>query len=384
MFSIFQTVGKVVMGRGCAAILGDEAKRLGAKKIGLIMDEGVAGTGVPKKLCASLDKAGLSWSLYDRAEIEPSVESAIRAGEWARDAGVDLLVGAGGGSSMDTAKAAALLARHAGPPSLYYGMEKAPEGCLPLILAPTTAGTGSEMTSVAVLTDYEANSKPGIVSRHLYARVALLDPELTIDLPPFYTAITGMDALVHAMESYVSRFATFLTDALNLRAMRMIVANIRRAFADGGDIGAREGMLFGAAASGMAFSNTQNGVIHALGMSFPPSHHVPHGLMMSICAPMGLAFNAKAAPEKIAKIAEILGCAPKGASIEAKAASASAGFQRLMEDLKIPQSLSERGIERSELEAAAGRAAAYKRLMDSNPASATPRELLDLLERFYS
>ena len=255
--------------------------------------------------------------------------------------------------------------------------------CMPTILIPTTAGTGSEMTSNAVLNDPITDSKQGTVSDYLYAKVVLLDPELTAGLPPFYTAITGLDALVHCIESYVSLHATPFTDALNLQAMRMISDNIRKVYANGGNMEAREQMLYGAAISGMGFSNTQNGIIHALGMSVPSEHHIPHGLMMAVCAPMGMSFNALAAPEKFAVIAEILGSAPAGASMREKAKSAAAGFVNLMDDLGIKQGLSNYGIRREELRGVAELGAAYKRLMDSNPRKGTADVLEKLLEQFY-
>ena len=152
----------------------------------------------------------------------------------------------GGGSALDSTKATALLATHEGPISRYFGLHKVPSPCLPTILIPTTAGTGSEMTSNAVLNDPEPHRKKGTVSAYLYARLVLLDPELTLGLPPFYTVITGLDALVHGIESFVNINATDFTDALNIRAMRMLVENIREAYANGGNLKAREQMLYGA------------------------------------------------------------------------------------------------------------------------------------------
>ncbi|WP_337618275.1 iron-containing alcohol dehydrogenase [Desulfovibrio sp.] len=289
----------------------------------------------------------------------------------------------GGGSALDSTKATALLATHEGPISRYFGLHKVPSPCLPTILIPTTAGTGSEMTSNAVLNDPETHSKMGTVSDYLYARLVLLDPELTLGLPPFYTVITGLDALVHGIESFVNINATDFTDALNIRAMRMLVENIREAYANGGNLKAREQMLYGAAMSGMAFSNTQNGIIHALGMSVPNEHHIPHGLMMAVCAPMGLTFNALAVPEKFAVIADILGSAPAGASVRDKARSAARGFMTLMDDLGIRQGLSHYGIQKDELRLIAEKAVAYKRLMDGNPRKGTADDLEKLLEEFF-
>lgn len=383
MFSSFQTVSRVVFGRGSAAELGNEVRKIGADKVGLITDPGLTKAGIHTALTDSLEKAGIAFAIYDKAELDPTPSSIEQAASWVKANGVELLLGVGGGSALDTTKATALLARHEGPLNRYFGLHKVPGPCMPSILVPTTAGTGSEMTSNAVLNDPITDSKQGIVSDYLYARVVLLDPELTVGLPPFYTAITGMDALVHSIESYVSEHATFLTDALNVQAIRMIAGNIRQAYANGHNMHAREQMLYGAATSGIAFSNTQNGLIHAIGMSFSHEHHIPHGLMMAICAPMGMSFNAMAAPEKFAVIADILGSAPAGAPLQVRAQSAAEGFAALMKDLDITPGLGAHGITREELRPVAEKGAAYKRLMDSNPRKATADELERLLERFY-
>ena len=204
MFSSFQTVERVVYGRGVAAKLGDEVLRLGCRTVAVITDKGLVDAGIHTPLMASLKGAGVEALLYDQAELDPTPASIEKAAAWVRQNKVELLVGLGGGSALDSTKATALLAVHEGPMSRYFGLHKVPSACMPTILIPTTAGTGSEMTSNAVLNDPITDSKQGTVSDYLYAKVVLLDPELTAGLPPFYTAITGLDALVHCIESYVS------------------------------------------------------------------------------------------------------------------------------------------------------------------------------------
>ncbi|WP_296303653.1 iron-containing alcohol dehydrogenase [uncultured Desulfovibrio sp.] len=383
MFANFRTVERVLYGNGVAARLGKEAFDLGARKVALITDKGLVAAGIHLPLMASLEKAGIEALLYDDTEKDPSPASIEKAAAWVKESGVDMLVGLGGGSALDSTKATSVLATNEAPMSRYFGLHKVPSPCLPTILVPTTAGTGSEMTSNAVLNDPETNSKMGTVSDYLYARLVLLDPELTLGLPPFYTAITGLDAIVHGIESFVNLNATDFTDALNIRGLRMLVENIREAYANGGNLRAREQMLYGAAMTGMAFSNTQNGIIHALGMSVSNELHIPHGLMMAVCAPMGISFNALAAPQKFATIAEILGSAPAGASVREKARSAAAGFAALMDDLGIRQGLSHYGIKKSDLRAIAEKGAAYKRLMDGNPRKGTADDLERLLEEFF-
>ena len=171
---------------------------------------------------------------------------------------VDVLIGFGGGSALDTTKAAAVLLSNEGPIDKYFGMNLVPNPSLPKILIPTTAGTGSEMTNISVLADTKNGGKKGVVSEHMYADVVLLDASLTVGLPPRVTAMTGVDAFVHAMESFCGIAATPITDALNLAAMKMVGANIRQAYANGGNLAARDAMLYGSALAGMGFGNTQN------------------------------------------------------------------------------------------------------------------------------
>jgi alcohol dehydrogenase len=234
-----------------------------------------------------------------------------------------------------------------------------------------------------VLEDTASGSKKGIVSDWLYARTVLLDPCLTVTLPSYYTAITGLDAFVHAMESFVNLTATPFTDALNRESMRIIAANIRKAYANGADIRAREQMLYAAALSGMGFSNTQNGVIHALGMAVPTKYRLPHGLLMAAIAPMGIAFNVPASPEKYAEVATILGSAPVGANTQARAKSAAQGFAALLDDLGIKAGLQAHGVPQHELVGIAERAAASARLMANNPRKGSAKELLALLQQNF-
>lgn len=383
MFYNFQTVSRIVYGHGVVCQLGEEVTRLGCKRVVLITDKGLVQHNIHAPLLASLKDAGLEASLYSDVELDPTPASIEKAAAYVKAFDADLIIGLGGGSALDSAKAAAVLAVHEGPMSRYFGLHKVPSPCLPTIMVPTTAGTGSEMSSNSVLNDPETNSKQGTVSDYLYAKTVLLDPDLTLGLPPYYTAITGLDALVHAIESYVNLRSNPFTDALNLQSMRMISANIRKVFTNGDNREARAQMLYGAALSGMGFSNTQNGVIHAIGMAVPAQYHLPHGLLMAVCAPMGMDFNAIAIPEKYAVIADVLGSAPVGASTLVKARCASQGFVALMQDLHIATGLQKYGIAHSDLPVIAKLAAATRRLMDGNPRKATPAELEELLERFY-
>jgi alcohol dehydrogenase class IV len=221
------------------------------------------------------------------------------------------------------------------------------------------------------------------VSDYLYARVVLLDPELTFGLPPHVTAMTGIDAFVHAMESFVGLAATPFTDAVNLQAMRLISANLRKAYANGSDKDARAGMLYAATLAGMGFSQTQNGIIHAVGTSLPSSCGLPHGLAMAALAPMGMSFNCIAAPEKYDQVAEILGVAACCGTALDRARKGIDAMRGLLADVGIAPGLKAHGVAREHLEGTAERAAGAKRLIDNNPRKANARQILALLEEHY-
>lgn len=383
MIHSFQSVGKIVYGVGASSRMGEEAQRIGASKVLVVAGKSAMTNGALPPILDSLERHGIlaqTWSSGSGEPTPPVVEDCADA---ARRMGAELIIGLGGGSVLDTAKAAALLAVNGGPIEKYFGVDRVPASCLPTILAPTTAGTGSEMTGISVVADPASNSKKGIVSDHLFARTVVLDPELTVSAPPKVTALAGLDAFVHAMESYVNLASTPFTDCHTLSAMAMIAQNIRRACADGRDLEARERMLYASAQAGLGFSNTQNGVIHAIAMAVPASYHLPHGLLVGAVAPMGMAFNCQAAPEKFARIARILGCETEAASLAEQAGSAAAGFERLLADLGITPGLAAHGVRREDIGGMAERAAATGRLMDGNPAKGTAEDLERLIERYF-
>ena len=293
-----------------------------------------------------------------------------------------MIIGFGGGSALDTTKAASVLLSNEGPIDKYFGINLVPNPSLPCILIPPTSGTGSEMTNISVLADTKNGGKKGVVSEYMYADTVILDAELTFGLPPRVTAMTGVDAFVHAMESFCGIAATPITDALNLQAMKLVGANIRQAYANGKNAAARDAMMYASALAGMGFGNTQNGIIHAIGTTLPVECHIPHGLAMSFCAPFSVGFNYIANPEKYAIVADILrgddrsGCM----SVMDRAADVEDAFRDLLNDLDIATGLSNYGVKREDLPACADRAFAAKRLLNNNPRAASRDQILALLE----
>ncbi|MCG8533140.1 MAG: iron-containing alcohol dehydrogenase, partial [Desulfovibrionales bacterium] len=291
MHHTFHSVSKTVHGVGSIAQAGEEVKALGGNRAIIVTDPGLASLGLHKPVEEALEASGVEFTLYAKAELEPNADSIQDCADAAAAFKADVIIAFGGGSSMDTAKAASVIAAHEGPISKYFGVNVVPGPCMPLIAVPTTAGTGSEMTSISVLTNNETGAKMGVVSDYLYSNTVILDPALTTGLPAHVTAMTGVDAFVHAMESFVGLRATPFTDAQNLQAMKMIAANIRKTYTNGSNLEAREAMLYGSALAGLGFGNTQNGVIHAVGTSVPANYKLPHGLLMACFAPVGISFN---------------------------------------------------------------------------------------------
>ena len=371
-----------IHGAGAIKQAADVVKNLGGKKAFIVTDPGLANVGVQKPLEEALTAGGVEWELFAKAELEPSLDSIQACTDAAKAFGADVIIGIGGGSPLDTTKAAAVLLTNEGPIDKYFGMNLVPNACLPMILIPTTAGTGSEFTNISVLADTKNGGKKGVVSDYMYADVVLLDAELTVGLPPRVTAMTGVDAFVHAMESFCGIAATPFTDTLNLSAMKLVAGNIRQAYANGKNVKAREGMLYGSALAGMGFGQTQNGIIHAIGTTLPVECHIPHGLAMSFVGAFCVGFNYIANPEKYAIVADILRGCDRSATMSVldRAADVEAAFRALLADLDIKTGLVNYGVKREDLPACADRAFAAKRLLNNNPRAASRDQILALLE----
>jgi alcohol dehydrogenase len=383
MLKSFETVRRITFGCGSLENLDNEIKRLNGSKVLVVTDPGLKSAGVIDAVTAVLDKAKLNFSVFADVEPDPRVEVALAGVEAARAYGPDVIVGLGGGSSLDISKVTSVMLTNEGPIEKYFGMELVPRPGVPLILIPTTAGTGSEMTSICVLGDTKNKVKKGIVSEHMFARTALLDPKLTLALPPRVTAMTGMDALVHAVESFVGVRASVFTDTLNLQAIRLVAANLRLAFANGANLAARENMLHASCLAGMAFSNTQNGLDHALALAIGGKFHLPHGLLTAFIMPWVMEYNLIAVPGKYIKIAEAFGERTKHLpEIQAARLSVKA-VKSLLDDIGISYKLSSYGVPREEFPALAKATVGAVRLISNNPRTVTEADVVGILEANY-
>ena len=380
MAQIFNTVRRIASGFGSLETLGDEIKRLKGTKVLIVTDPGIKSAGLVDLVAGTLDRAKIIYHIFTEVEPDPKIEVVFSSLAAAKNFGPDLIVGLGGGSSLDISKVTSVMMTNAGPIEKYFGMELVPEPGIPLILIPTTAGTGSEMTPICVLSDTANKVKKGIVSEHMFARTALLDPQLTLGLPPHITAMTGMDALVHAIESYTGVRATIFTDTLNLQAICLVATNLRKAYAHGENREARENMLNASCLAGMAFSNTQNGLDHALALAIGGKFHLPHGLLTAFILPWVMEYNLLANPEKFIQIARAFGENPDGFPEVEGARLSVRAIKSLLDDLGISYKLSDYGVPQEEIPAIAKAAVGAVRLISNNPRKVQEKEVIKLLE----
>ena len=369
--TLFQTTPRILMGPAALARTGDEARRLGARKALVVTDPGVVAAGLAARLEAVLNEAGVPWARFDAVEPDPRLEIAAAAAAAARAEQADLVIGIGGGSPLDIAKVCAVLAVSAKPVRELFGIDQVPGPGLRTILIPTTAGTGSEATPVAILSDEQEKLKKGIVSPYLFPAVAVLDPELTVGLPPHVTAATGLDALIHAMEAFTSRNAGSMSDLLAREAMRLIWRNLRTAYANGEDLAARAAMLEGSLLAGMAFANAGVTAVHAFAYPIGAEFHIPHGVANSIMLPPVMEFNMIGNLEKFAQIAECFGEPVRGLNRRSQAARAAQAVRTLVEDLGVPRTLREFGVTDAHIPALAQGVMKVTRLLANNPRRVT-------------
>ena len=379
----FNTVGQIVNVPGSALTLADYCRRLGMRRPLLVTDPGLMSIGLVPPVIAAIEASGLPLTVFDQVREDPPEETVLAARDLAAEAGVDGVVAVGGGSSMDVAKVVATLL--AGDQSLadMYGVDLVTGGRLPLILVPTTAGTGSEVTPVAVVTT-GATTKAGVSSTVLLPDIAILDADLTLGLPPAVTAMTGVDAMVHAIEAYTSRHKKNpVSDNLARQALKLLGGNIRTAVSNGTDREARANMLLGATLAGQAFANAPVAAVHALAYPLGGHYHIPHGLSNSLVLPSVLAFNASEAAELYAELAEIIVGEPVSGSAEAKTDAMISAVRKLIDDVQLPATLEQAKVKESDLEMLAQDAMLQQRLLINNPREVAYDDALSIYRAAY-
>jgi 4-hydroxybutyrate dehydrogenase len=346
MASVMSFPTRIVYGKGAIQELPNELKRAGASRPLLVTDKGILQAGLLRFVTPLLEKAGLKAQIFSEFEANPTDRDALRGIEAYRAAGADSVLGVGGGASLDMAKAVALLVNHEPPLEQYDdakgGDAKITSRVPPIVQVPTTAGTGSEVGRSTVLVI--EGTKTVIFSPHLMAKAAILDPELTVGLPPFITAATGMDALTHNLEAYVAKGDHPLADAIAIDGLRRIGAHLKRAVQDGKDLEAREQMLLGSAFGAIAFQKGL-GACHSLAHALTPVAGTHHGLANSLMLPAVTNFNRVAVEERLANAAVALGADPK-MSRQERAHLCVEMIDNLRSACGLPRRLSQAGVRR--------------------------------------
>lgn len=332
----FQVIPRVEYGAGAADRAGEEAKALGIKRALVVGDPGMRKVGAIDKLIDLLAKAGVATATFDKVEGNPKVANVEAGTKVFLDEGCDGLVAVGGGSPMDCAKAIGIVATNGGSIRDYEGLHKVTKPLPPIIAVPTTAGTASEVSMWSVITDPERHYKMSMASIFQAPKVALVDPLMTISMPAHITAATGMDALTHAIEAYVSRFQEPLSDVLAEEAIRLVSDSLRTAVVNGDDLEARDKMMKASMIAGIAFNNSGVGNAHALAMPLGGFYDVPHGVANAILLPPTMEFNLMACPQKFAKIAELMGECTDGLCLMDKARRSVEAVRKLASDVRIP------------------------------------------------
>ena len=377
----FQTCKTIVNQPGAVATLADYCKKLGATRPLIVTDQGIVSAGL---VDTALTAISSDTPVYDKVVADPPTQIINDAVSFAQEHKADAIIGLGGGSTMDTAKLVALLTQSKEKLTDIYGIDQTKGPRLPLILIPTTSGTGSEVTPIAIV-NKEDDTKVGIVSDYLIPDVALLDAELTVGLPKFATACTAIDAMVHAIEAFTGALRKNpYSDILAKQALRLLSKNINAVIRNPEDIEARQQMLFGATLAGQAFANSPVGAVHALAYPLGGQFHISHGLSNSLVLPGVLKFNSTKISYMYIDLAE---CVFAGNPIYAQRSNALQSFIDYFTELAIscelPTRLSEVDIPEFTLSSLAEDAMQQERLLINNPVAVTYDDALEIYQDVY-
>jgi len=383
---IFRIPPVIITGSGTSEQVGEESGKLGIKKGLIVTDEVLCELGALEGIKQALTQSRVQFAVYNGVSTEPTVEFVQEGLQAYRENQCDFLIAVGGGSPMDTAKAIAVMVTNAGSIEDYQGLGKIPKKGRPIIAIPTTAGTGSEVTPFTIITDTRRNIKMLIGSPFLIPEVAIVDPLLTLTLPQDITVATGIDALTHAIEAYVSLKAQSMSDIFCLSAIRLISRNLRPAWINGQDIEAREKTMLGALQAGIAFGNSSVALVHGMARPVGAYFHVRHGASNAALLGVVTDFSLTGNPARYAHIAEAMGENISGLS-DLKAAQLGArAVKSLIKDIRVP-SLRELGVDKEQLDKLTPRMAEDAIASGSpanNPRPATKEEIVELYKLAYT
>jgi alcohol dehydrogenase class IV len=342
------------------------------RRVCVVSDPGVVGQPLVAEVIEGLRAAGLDVGVFSDVPSDPPLSAVRGCAAAARGMKADALLGIGGGSALDVAKVAAVLVVRDCPLESLFGTDQVPGRGVPTVLVPTTAGTGSEVTPIAIFSDEAANLKRGVVSDYLLAELAVVDPQFCLTLPPGPTAYTGMDALTHAIEGYANRFAVPLVDALALEAARLTALHLRRAVAEGSNEEARYGMSLASLLGGLCLRSVNTGAVHALAYPLGGRFHVPHGVANSLLLPHVMRFNAPVVADRYQRIAEVMG-----------GSDAVTAVTELSQALGTNRRMREFGVEQRHLPEMAAAAMQGQRLLKINPREVTEADALLIYEQAW-
>ena len=373
MQKIFSFTGarKIVFGCGTFSGLAGQIREMRAKKPFIAMDGNLAKLGMRDKVMEMFEREGMKAVLYDKVLPEPPLEQADEGAKLALKGKCDIVIGIGGGSAMDVAKAVGVVAAHGAGAKDFLGLNKVPGPGLPTIMVPTTAGTGSEVTFTAVFVRHDLQKKEGMNSTFMYPDLALLDPELTVSLPPQPTAASGMDALCHAIESYTSVIASPASEMFSLEAIGLIAENLRTCVHNGKDLEAREAQMLGSLYAGIGLANAGVGAAHSLSYPLGGKYGISHGVANTLMLPRIMEYNLPGALEKFALVAEVMGENTEGLSVRDAAMLAVEAVDVLIEDCGIATGLEELGIPEEDFPEMARVAMTVARPLENNPRKVT-------------
>ncbi len=358
--------------------LGKVVNQLNGSKVFLVIDPGLEQAGLSERVVSPLKKADIGYEIYSNVEPEPGLRLADQGADLARSTGSDCVVGMGGGSALDIAKAISILLTNGGKAEEYLGLGKIKKPGVPKIMIPTTAGTGAEVTFTAVFINEKTNSKGGMNGDPLYPDAALLDPALTVSLPQHVTAATGIDAFTHALEAYVSTQSHGISDMYGLEAISLISHNLRLAYANGNNIKARSAMLLGSLLGGKALAMAGVGLVHAMAYPLGGMYHTPHGLANAVLLPYVMEYNIIGNPEKFAIVAEIMGYDVKGLTDREAAELMVEAIHQLNADIGIPDNLNALNVKADDIPDMAKIALTVTRPVENNPRQPTLEDVIDI------
>lgn len=376
--SYFQTANTLITGSGSIATIGEQARKFDAKHVVIVTDSIIKQTGLLDNITTPLSNENISYSVVDKVIPEPPFENLEEMISELESDNPDLLIGVGGGSALDITKLLSVMLTNKEDVRNFIGTDMIKNRGIPFILVPTTAGTGSEVTANAIFTDIRDNVKKGIVSPYLLPNAAIIDATLTLSVPAKVTAATGMDALVHAVESYTAIKAGELTDGIALQAIKLISRSLRTAVYDGNNLRAREDMAMGSLLAGISLGNAGVGAVHALAYPLGGKFKVPHGVANSMLLPYVMKYNVISNLTKFKEVALAMGENVEHLSLRDAAEQAVHALAKLSEDVGIPASLKEVGVEESDLTNLAEEASKIDRLLSNNPRKLTRDDIKNI------